>query len=67
LLGGNGRCGGAFPAIALGGGNRPGGGLLVDARRRDLDVEASGFQRRKDFLAAEVVRFRDLVNPLLSH
>ena len=40
---------------------------LLDARRGGLRLDAGGFQRSQQFLAADALRLRDLVNPLLSH
>ena len=54
-------------AVALGGGDRLHRIGLLDAGGSCLRLDAGGLQRRQQLLRADALRFRDLVNPLLSH
>ena len=58
---------GAVICLAIAIPTDPGGVRLVDAGRRYFRLDPGSFQRRQDFFRTEVVRFRDLVNPLLCH
>ena len=54
-------------AVALGGGDRLQRVSLLDARGGGFRLDAGGFQRGQQLFPADALRFRDLVNPLLSH